>query len=233
MSIPKSASVSIETALRESELDIKTHRLSYKDGKYNHSHIKLGLLYDEFGRRETICIKRDWFKRWLSSFEYYFIRQEQLALKCNLEPVKHIDLQEVNNGYIFDVFTPKMCNILYNLYDGKDPTDVLYCYNKIFNNPADTPWPDNEFYKNELTGLLSTMLSDNYYKENIKCTYEFEFDKLNEFENFIEMRFGRKIKIEKMNSVQKKPNKIIINEELKCFVWEMFEKRFEKRNSLL
>ena len=47
---------------------------------------------------------------------------------------------------------------------------------------------------------------------------------------FIENRFGEKLIIENKNVSTKRPNKIIVNEEFKYFVWERFEKVFEKRN---
>ena len=39
--------------------------------------------------------------------------------------------------------------------------------------------------------------------------------------------------IEKIHASTKRPNKIVINDELKSFVWEKFEKIFEKRNQLI
>ena len=35
------------------------------------------------------------------------------------------------------------------------------------------------------------------------------------------------------NRTSKRPNKIIVNDELKSFIWDNFEKRFEKGNYLI
>ena len=76
-------------------------------------------------------------------------------------------------------------------------------------------------------------MSERFWKSNQKCTYEFDIKEVDKFTNFIENRFGEKLIIENNNVSTKRPNKIILNEELKSFVWEKFEKPFEKRNQLI
>jgi hypothetical protein len=49
----------------------------------------------------------------------------------------------------------------------------------------------------------------------------------------MEQRFGEKLTVSTINNSSKRPNKIVINDELKSFVWEKFEKIFEKRNQLI
>ena len=56
---------------------------------------------------------------------------------------------------------------------------------------------------------------------------------MDKFVDFIENRFGERLVIKNTNQSTKRPNKIIINDELKSFIWENFEKRFEKTNQLI
>ena len=80
---------------------------------------------------------------------------------------------------------------------------------------------------------MGTILPERHWKSNEKCTYEFDIKELDKFVKFIEDRFGEKIQLDNLNTSTKRPNKIIINDELKSFVWEKFEKPFEKRNKLI
>jgi hypothetical protein len=81
--------------------------------------------------------------------------------------------------------------------------------------------------------IATTLISEKYWKSNRNCTYEFDLKDLDKFVNFIENRFSEKLVINKINKSTKRPNKIVINDELKAFVWDNFEKRFEKRNELI
>ena len=70
-------------------------------------------------------------------------------------------------------------------------------------------------------------------KSNKKCAYEFDIKEMDKFVDFIENRFGERLIIKNTNQSTKRPNKIVIDDELKSFIWENFEKRFEKRNELI
>jgi benzoyl-CoA reductase/2-hydroxyglutaryl-CoA dehydratase subunit BcrC/BadD/HgdB len=81
--------------------------------------------------------------------------------------------------------------------------------------------------------IMITLVSPNFFKSNRKCTYEFDIKEIDKFVDFIEDRFGEKLQLDTLNASPKRPNKIIVNDKLKSFVWEKFEKRFEKRNQLI
>jgi hypothetical protein len=53
------------------------------------------------------------------------------------------------------------------------------------------------------------------------------------FENFISNRYNIEFKVGKFNKGKYKKNKIIKDEKLRKWVYENFEKRFEKRNSII
>jgi hypothetical protein len=80
---------------------------------------------------------------------------------------------------------------------------------------------------------LCTFISQNHWKENKPCTYEFNIKELHKFEQFIQKRYGVFFNLKHINSTPKIKNKIEINDELKNHLWNVFEKPFEKRNSLI
>jgi stress-induced morphogen len=220
VSVPKCASFSIEQALLNSNLDIKQHSAAFKN-KERHTHIALHILKQEFGNKKSICIKRNWFERWLSSLQYILEN-----IKINEEPIRN--WVDVDNQFIYDIFTDEFSNVFHSL----KITAEAICYNKFLKNQKEIT---NRFDKNSSLHMqkLSTLYSQNHWKENNKCDYEFDIDEMDKFTDFIEERFGEKLKINKLNSNPKTKSKIIINDELKSFVWNKFEKKYNKKNYLL
>ena len=80
---------------------------------------------------------------------------------------------------------------------------------------------------------MITLISQKHILSNKKCTYEFDIKELDKFVDFIEKKFGEKLILQQSNQSTKRKNKIIINDEFKQWVWDNFEKRFEKRNTLI
>lgn len=210
IAIPKNASVSIEHALLNSNLDIQIYE-NYKD-KNNiddiHGHLVLSDLYQHFGIKETVCIKRDWFERWLSSLEFFWNRLNER----NSETI--VPWEEVNNDLIYTIFNEEFLNAAYN-------RDF-----KIFDKITKTKFTDIDFNG----AMLTLFLSQNHWKLNKPCTYEFDINEIHNFVDFIEKRYGEKVKIEKLNVTQKVPSKIVINNELRNFVWDVFERKYVKNN---
>jgi hypothetical protein len=212
VAIPKCASMSIEDALLTSNLEIKRHPYAIKSEPL-HTHIGTRKLKEEFGDKETMCIKRDWFEKWLSAVQFSF--------ETIIHTDKNIPIREwvdIDNEFIYKTFTYEFVNLLYS----DERTALNECYSKLIKNK-----------KVNEENRLSALFSQNYWKENNECTYEFDIKEMDKFVNFIESRFGEKLTIRKINENPKTKSKIIINDELKSFVWEKFEKRFNKKNYLL
>lgn len=228
LSIPRCASTSIESALMSSKLDCK-YPHNYKENYYDkglHLHLEVERLYGFFGRKETICINRDWFDRWVGSLEYMWNSMEG----DGLDPV--IKWEDIDNNWIYNNFTKEYINSIYSLdrrlqiNSPQELFDIKNKYSFYFCNIKTHPQSNFFFYP----GVL---LSQNTWKQNKKCTYEFDFKELNKFEEFIQNRYGIEFKLEKLNSYDKIPNKIIKDDTLKNWVWENFEKRFIKQNQLI
>ena len=66
---PKCASISIENALYSSNLNIKPSKW-IEINNNRHLHIPIDILKKEFGNKESICITRDWFEKWLSALNH-------------------------------------------------------------------------------------------------------------------------------------------------------------------
>lgn len=212
VAIPKCASMSIEESLLNSKLNIKRHSYAIKN-EPNHTHVPVNDLKKEFGDKKTICIKRDWFEKWLSALQFCF---ETTIIKDGNEPI--LEWKNITNNFIYDTFTDEYVNLLYS----NEKSSLNECYSRLIKNK-----------KSNEENRLSALFSQNYWKENNKCDHEFDIKEMNEFVDFIENRFGERLVIHKINENPKTKSKLIINDELKSFVWEKFEKRFNKKNYLL
>jgi hypothetical protein len=221
VAVPKCASFSIENALLKSNLDIKRHPKANKN-KQHHTHIALHILKEEFGDKKSICIKRDWFERWLSSLQYIL---ENIHLNHGSELIRK--WEDVDNEFIYETFTDKFANTFHSAETKSE--DI--CYSKFLKNEEEIIKFDKKSYFH--MQKLSTLFSQNHWKENNKCDYEFDINEIDKFVDFIEERFGEKLIINKLNSNPKTKSKIIINDELKSFIWDKFEKRYNKKNYLL
>jgi hypothetical protein len=210
VSIPKCASTALEYAIVDSNLDYRIHSM-YKDFKNWHGHVDLKFLYDEFGYRETICIKRDWFERWLSSLEYFFYAMNKLGNKTIIE------WEDVDNSFIYKTFEKD--------YMERQEDNIDEISLRFIKKPVNDPKHNR--------GLFKLFFSQKYWKLNKPCTYEFDINELYKMEDFIYNRYGKKIVIKRLNDIPKIKNKIIINNELKQFVWDIFEKPFDKNTKLL
>jgi hypothetical protein len=222
VSVPKCASISIEYALLKSNLDIKRYSKTKQNPK-NHFHIGMPLLKKEFGDKKSICIKRDWFERWLSALQYilinmYDIHGSELIRKW----------EDVDNEFIYDIFTDELINTFHLAGNKMDET----CYAKFLKNPTTEiekikKNPSNHMEK------IATLWSQNHWKDNNKCDYEFDISEIDKFVDFIEDRYGERLVVDKINENPKIKSKLVLNDELKSFVWDKFEKHYNKKNYLL
>jgi hypothetical protein len=220
VSIPKCASFSIETTLFKSNLNITP----YSEYKYlirekkMHAHYQLSTLFNEFGRKETVCITRDWLDRWVSGLEF-------LWKSINKDGINTIIAwEDVSNDFIYNTFNKEFSNILYT----KSHNEWKSIFDKnIVKKGYDISNKFTDF------SMLCVLLSQNYWKENKACTYEFNIKEIHKFEEFIQKRYSVSFKIPHLNSTKKIKNKIEINDELKNYLWNVFEKPFEKRNALI
>ena len=215
VSTPKCASFSIEAALLNSNLKLKKYNEQFSRGL--HIHPPLNSCLDQFGTKESVCITRDWFAKWLSSLNFIW---DMIELSTEYTPI--CKWEDLNNEVIYNIFNDEFVNRLHS----ENNDNYLECYLKLLKN-------NTELVPKEIYGTIATIVSERFWKSNQKCTYEFDIKELDKFTKFIENRFGEKLQLDIINSSTKRPNKIIVNEELKSFVWEKFEKRFEKRNQLI
>jgi len=212
VAIPKCASMSIEDALLNSKLDITRHPYAIQSEPL-HSHIGVCKLKEHFGQKKTICIKRNWFEKWVSAIQFCF--ETIIPTHGNL-PIKK--WEDIDNDFIYSIFTDEFLNLLYS-----EKTDSLNeCYSRLIVNGKITE-----------TNRLSVLFSQNYWKEDNKCDYEFDIKDMNKFVSFIEQKYGEKLIIRKINENPKTKSKLVLNDELKAFVWQKFEKRFSKKSYLL
>jgi hypothetical protein len=219
IAMPKCATYSIERALMASNLKVKKYNELFT--KTTHIHTSLNTCFEYFGSNESVCITRDWFEKWLSSINFIW----DIIEETSLEPVHR--WEDLNNEHIYKIFNTDFVNYL-NL-GNKDGYDE--CFTRFVKNKKEEILETHDIQR--IIGIPCTLLSQKYWKDNQQCTYEFDIKEMDKFIDFIEDRFGERLIIERINESTKKPNKLIINDELKSFVWERFEKTYEKRNQLI
>jgi hypothetical protein len=220
ISVPRCASHSIENSFYNSNLKIEHHNNSFKylvpgDIGFKHEHVNLYNLNNRWLNKKTIRIKRDWMERWLSALEHLWF---SIKKANNRKPI--IPYEEIDNDFIYRTFTKKFGNTLYS--EGGQ-------YNIFYHLIKDFELTES-FKLGTRTGLL---WSQNYWLSGEKqCDYEFDINELDKFADFIEKRYGEKLIIEHQNKSKKKTNKIIVNDDLKNHIWEIFESPFNKSSKI-
>jgi hypothetical protein len=214
ISVPRCASHSIENSFYNSNLKIEHYNTIFKnlvsdDDGFKHQHINLYDLNNRWLNKKTIRIKRDWMERWLSALGHLWFTIE----KNNRIPI--IPYEEIDNDFIYKTFTKKFGNDLYS------EQGFYKQFNYIIKDYILT-----EDLKEVRTGLL---WSQNYWLSGEKkCDFEFDINELDNFTDFIEKRYGKKLIIDHRNKSKNKTNKIIVNDDLKNHIWEVFESPFHK-----
>ena len=215
VSIPKCASLSIERALRNSKLKLEMYD---PNTITSHYHVPLNECLLTWGNKETVCITRDWVYRWLSSLNFIW---DKIEFESKYTPIRK--WEDIDNEFIYKTFDTDFLNNLH-LVDGED-VGAKSSFLKLVKEKHDP--------SKKMPGVMITLISQKYFLSNKKCTYEFDINEIDKFTDFIEERYGEKLIIENTNQSTKRANKIVIDDKLKQWIWENFEKRFEKRNQLI
>lgn len=220
LSVPRCASHSIENALYNSDLKIQHREFEFANLKpgdegFIHRHLYLKDLRDLWGYdKKTIRITRDWFERWMSALEHLWTSM----IHTGNTPI--IKYKDIDNAFIYDTFNKEFANVLYS---DNGQSKIFYFLVKDF-----ILLEDNS--NSAKTGLL---WSQNYWLAGEKkCDYEFDIKEVNKFAEFIEDKYGEKIKINHDNKSTKVKNKIVVDDKLKSHVWDIFESPFVKTNQI-
>jgi hypothetical protein len=179
---------------------------------------------------ETVVIKRNYFDRWISALQHVWYTYEINGIELLVK------WEDMNNDFIYEIFTKDYVDSIYlsfvsenELLKHKDIVETREFNNSII----------YKFAKNMPKGIdytynpLLMLLSQSYWVFNNKCTYEFNIDEIDKFEKFMSNRYKIDFKLDKINKSKPIKNGIIKDEKLKKWVFDMFEKRFQKRNAII
>jgi hypothetical protein len=228
LSIPKNASYSIESSLKNSSLNIKPIERYGQYKKYTsnnnelirHMHFNLKSCIEEFGSHKTICIKRDYADRWVSGLSQLY---KELHLRGSNFRIR---FEDIDNKIIYDLFDK---SVIQNINTCEEENQLNFLRKLVTNDLKNVELKNFRF-------LWTLLVSQNYWKSNKICTYEFDINELDKFQNFIKNRYDTDIAIPKLNSTNNsifKKNKVILDEKLKNWIWENFEVPFVKSNKLI
>jgi hypothetical protein len=256
VSIPKCASVSIHNALENSDFKIEPTfnqdlELSLMDGDHPikklkmpnlivrsfedtkkvkiHLHLTISEIYTYLKTNvNTLTIKRDFSKRFVSTFYYIFDWWIQQHYKLQYIPNK------ITNDFIYEYFTNDVVGMIKQMiayqktevYDKEikklliEPLIKDYCYN---NNKQEII--ENNLYDDTYVNFR-IFDSQEAWKTGYKPTYVFEINEMDKVENFLMNKFDKKIKIGKDNSIDhtNSPINIVNDQRLRDWVWKNFEK---------
>lgn len=212
---PKTATISIEQALKDSGLSLEFH--NYNSAR-THVHTSLFYMHDKFGYKESFCVNRDWFDRWLSGFKFIFISLENKGIRFKTS------IEDISKEFVYNMFTVDNIN---KLYGGTLEEDLKYLSTYITDDIE-------KLIEVDSPGILRILCSSNYWVGSRKCTYEFNIDKLETLEAFISNRYNINFSIPKLNvtSTARKNRfkNLIIDSEFKEFVYNRFEKPLIKNS---
>lgn len=225
LSIPRCASVSIESALLKSNLNIKRLNMDI-EFENAHIHFQKSVLYQQFGIHQTVCIKRDWFSKWMSGLYHLFYWIDYTKVYTPI-----IKWEDIDNDFIYNTFDTDFTNSIY-AKDTNNWDDALLRVIKE-TQLKDKVYDSNGNIMPNVVGILSVLASQNFFKQNEPADYEFDLSEIDKFSDFIYERFGERLVIERLNESKKIPNKIVVDDRLKSWVWDKFEKPFQKRNTLI
>lgn len=229
LSIPRNASHSIEASLLNSNLNIKLCEGYFQHKKYTnnseiqltrHLHFQLETCIKEFGHKDTICIERDYASRWVSGLIQLFKELADFGVTFRTK------LEDVDNEFIYNLFDENTIKSI-NTCQEENLIDFIQ---KLIKNGTEN------IIIEKFRFLWIVLVSQNYWKSNKPCTYQFNINELDKFKMFIKDRYDVDIIIPKLNTTidsKFNKNKIILDDKLRNWIWDKFEKPFEKRNSLI
>ena len=155
---PKCASYSVENALKKSNLKIENYNppsTIFNVGHHNHYTLEASIR--RFGKKETICITRDWFSKWLSALDYIFT---QIEFGTNYEPI--IKWEDVDNDFIYRFFDDKFINELHTILD----ENINNCFKRLLNPNyvLSDIVEDSDFINTK--NVVSRLISNKYWLSN-------------------------------------------------------------------
>jgi len=230
ISVPRCASTSIENAILNSPIQINHHRYRISKVFPKHLHVTLPELYSNFGKMETVVIKRNYFDRWISALQHTWYTYELNGIGLSVK------WEDIDNDFIYKNFSKNYVDSIYSIIGMEN--DSLK-YNDIIKLREVKKSIVYKFAKTVPKNIDNTfnpfilLLSQSHWVDNNKCTYEFNIDEIDKFENFMCDRYKIDFKVDIVNKSNPIKNNIIKDEKLRKWVFDMFEKRFIKSTNII
>jgi hypothetical protein len=251
ISIPKCASISVHLAFEKADLKIEP---TFKDdandlfgngyvmpsihGKEvtytkikTHRHQSISEVYTFLGSKvNTITIKRDYCKRFLSGVYYIFGHWVKEAYGLSYIPNK------ITNDFIYEYFTDEIIDCIKSMIQN----DKNFEFDKKMKSKIIVPLIEKYSMNYNKKYIIENMMKDNIYinwrvfdsqeawKSGYKPTYEFDIYELYKFEELIKSKYDTDIKIGKDNQINYAYPQMDIKEDqkLRDWIWNKFEKSY-------
>lgn len=251
IAIPKCASISVHWAFEQSDVKIEPTFFNestdfpngYKMPKnirgYNHAwkkikshrHQSIAEVYTILQKKvNTITIKRDYCKRFLSSFYYLFGHWIKEAYGLQYIP------NAITNDFIYEYFTDEIVDYIKSMIQNSKNFELDKKMKLKLIVPLIEKYSINYNKEKIKDSLLNDTIYINYrvfdsqesWKSGYTPTYEYDIQELYKFEKFIFENYGKIIKIGKENQINYEYPKMDVKEDqkLRDWVWNKFEKNY-------
>lgn len=223
----------------------ETNPILFKDRGHKikvHPHIATVDVYSYLGKKlPTIFIERDFSERFVSACNFIFNARITLAYPELIDTLEYIDndwiYKNINDEVVLNIiqYEPNLNNpsnekslrLKNNASIENVDKHIINILKNISKNKVilNKNLEDNQPPKNVLINF-KMLDSQEIYKSGYTPKYIFNIHELDKLENFLYDRYGKKIKIQKVNAAEKSEIKtnIINDTKLRNWVWNKFEK---------
>jgi len=254
VAVPKCASISMHRALETSDFNIEptffvsnNKKNERRNGNFvlplfvrptisenfkvkQHNHQTVSQIYTYLNSKpDTLIIKRDYCKRFISAFYYLYAFWIKNTYKLDFIS------GSIDNDFIYKYFTDDVCGMI---REQQISDEKLFMYDLKLKKLIIEPLILNFTTNIDKKKIIEKNLYDNTYinykildsqeiwRSGYNVNYIFNIDELYKLENFLFERYEKKIKLEKENHLlqDKKIVNITENQKLRDWVWKNFEK---------
>lgn len=211
-----------------------SHEISENFKVKQHNHQTISQIYTYLkSKPDTLIIKRDYCKRFISAFHYLYAFWIKNAYKLDFIS------ESIDNDFVYKYFTDDVCSMIREqvadekafMYDLKlkkliiEPLILNFTTNKDKKKIIEKNLYDNTYVNYKILD------SQEIWRSGYDVKHIFNIDELYKLENFLFEKYGKKIKLEKENHLlrDKKLVNITENQKLRDWVWNKFEKHHFKK----
>ena len=234
--IPKNASWSVEDTCVGYKLDLKYPNLLWENSirmdvkkPTKHIHSTVHQLLDKFGNKiEYVAIMRNSTDRLISAWKYFI---SSLEIGLNNESISN-KIKKLDNHFLMEFIKEnylQLSSCYHSVYLSEDLLIVLLKKMGIYDNIN----INDKFKKDFSTHILSFISQHQWVLNDSVKVRQFDFDKLNEFEDYISNQLNIDFKLIHQNKTKLDYCAVTKTDELVSFVDKYIDGMFKRNKSII